>query len=97
VVIVAFVLGPYLLLGLFAWWQRGESIVSWLLLAVTVILATWGVYLFGLDSYRYHTDSEYRMAQRMTALFVPLLQWAAVLVVGVILLGNWALTRMMSR
>jgi hypothetical protein len=97
VVIVAFVLGPYPLLGLFAWWRRGESIVSWFLLAVTVILATWGVYLFGLDSYRYHTEFEYRMSQRMTVFFVPLLQWAAVLMVGLVLLGNWAITRMMSR
>jgi hypothetical protein len=97
VVIAAFVIGPYLLLGLLAWWQRGESIASWLLLAVTVILATGGVYLFGLDSYRYHTDWQYRMAQRLTVLLVPLLQWAAVLVVGLALLWNWATTRMMSR
>ena len=91
--IVAFVLGPYLLLGLLAWWQRGESILSWLLLAVAVILATWGVCLFGLDSYWYHTDWQYRMSQRMTVLVAPPLQWAAVLVFGLVLLGNWVVTR----
>jgi hypothetical protein len=86
VFIVAFLLGPYLLLGLLAWWRRGKSIASWLLLAVTVILATWGVCLFGLDSYWYHTDWQYRMAMRMAVLLVPLLQWAALPVVGLVLL-----------
>jgi hypothetical protein len=93
VFVAAFVLGPYLLLGLLAWWQRRESIVSWLLLAVAVILATWGVCLFGLDSYLYHTDWEYRMSQRMTVLVAPALQWAAVLVAGLVLLGKWAVMR----
>ena len=88
-ILIAFVLGPYLLLGLLARWQRAESIVSWLLLAVTVIVATWGLSLFGLDSYWYHTDWQYRMAMRLTVLLVPLLQWAAVLVVGLVLLWNW--------
>lgn len=93
-VVLAFVLGPYLLLGLLAWWQRGEPIASWFLLVVTATLATLGVYMFGLDSYRYHTDFEYRMSQRMTVFLVPLLQWAAALMVGLV---NWAIIRMMSR
>jgi hypothetical protein len=93
VLIAAFVFGPYLVLGLLAGWQRGESIVSWLLLAVAVVLATWGVCLFGLDCYWYHTDWQYRMTMRMTVLLVPPLQWAVVLVVGPVLLGNWAGTR----
>jgi uncharacterized membrane protein len=83
--VVAYVLGPYLLLGLFAWWHRGKSIVSWLLLALTVLLATWGVCLFGLDSHWYHTDWQYRMTMRLTVLLVPLLQWAAGLVVVLVL------------
>jgi hypothetical protein len=90
VFIVDFVLGPYLLLGLLAWWQRGKSIVSWLLLAVAVILATWGVCLFALDSYWYHTDWQYRMSQRMTVLLVPPWQWTAVLAVGLVLLGDYS-------
>jgi hypothetical protein len=93
VIVVAFVLGPYLLLGLLAWGHRGKAIVSRLLLAVAVVLAAWGLYLFGLDSYRYHTVAEHRMVQRMTVLLVPLLQWAAVLLVGLGLLGNWAIRR----
>jgi uncharacterized membrane protein len=93
VIVVAFVLGPYLLLGLLAWRQRGKAIASRVLLAVAVVLAAWGLYLFSLDSYRYHTVAEYRMVQRMTVLLVPLLQWAAVLLVGLGLLGNWAIRR----
>jgi hypothetical protein len=51
------------------------------------------VCLFGLDCYWYHTDWQYRMTMRMTVLLVPPLQWAVVLVVGLVLLGNWATTR----
>jgi hypothetical protein len=81
--------------------RRGDRpvpgrIVSRLLLTVAVILATWSLYLFGLDSYRHHTDPEYLIAQRMNDRIL-LLQWAAVLVVGLVLLGNWAITRLMSR
>ena len=49
-------------------------------------LSAWGLYLFGEDSYRYHTESEYRMVQRKVAFFVPLLQWAVGLLVGLALL-----------
>ena len=93
VLAAGFVLGPYLLLGLLALGHRGKAIRSRVLLAVAVVLAAWGLYLFGLDSYRYHTVAEHRMVQRMTVLLVPLVQWAAVLLVGLGLLGNWALRR----
>lgn len=84
--IVLFVIGPYLLLALFAWRQRGQRAASWVLLAVAVGMSAWGLYVFAEDSYRYHTEPQYRMVQRMAVFFVPLLQWAVVLVVGLALL-----------
>jgi hypothetical protein len=81
-IIVLFVIGPYCLLSVLAWWQRARTAVSWGLLAVTIALSAWGLYLFGEDSYRYHTDPDYRVVQRMTAFMVPLVQWSVVLAVG---------------
>ena len=87
--IVLFVIGPYLLLALFAWQHRSQLAASWTLLAVAVSLSAWGLYLFAEDSYRYHTEPEHRMVQRMTVFFVPLLQWTVVLLVGLVLLVRW--------
>jgi hypothetical protein len=84
--IVLFVIGPYLLLALLAWRQRGQPAASWVLLAVAVGVSAWGFYILGEDSYRYHTEPQYRTLQRMAVFFVPLLQWAVVLVVGFALL-----------
>ena len=70
--IVLFVIGPYLLLSLFAWRKRNQSASSWVLLVVAVGMSVWGLYVFGEDSYRYHTDQRYRMVQRMAVFFVPL-------------------------
>ena len=86
--VVLFVVGPYLLLGLFAWRQRGRPTASWALLAVAVGLSTWGLYAFGEDSYRYHTEPEYRRVQRTVVFLVPLGQWAAVLAAGLGLLAR---------
>ena len=88
-IIVLFVIGPYLLLALFAWRKRGQPATSWVLLVVAVGMSVWGLYVFGEDSYRYHTDQRYRMVQRMAVFFVPLVQWAIVLVVGLVLLVSW--------
>jgi uncharacterized protein YjbJ (UPF0337 family) len=85
-IIVLFVIGPYLLLALFAWRQRGRPTASWVLLAVAVGMSAWGLYVFGEDSYRYHTEPQYRNVQRLAVFFVPLVQWAIVLVVGLVLL-----------
>jgi hypothetical protein len=71
--------------------RRGNSIVSWLLLAVAAILATWSLYLSGLECYRYHNDP----VRWINRLFV--LQWAAVLVLGLVLLGKWANPWLTSR
>jgi hypothetical protein len=91
--IVVFVIGPYLLLALFAWRQRGQPAASWLLLAVAVGMSAGGLYVFGEDSYRYHTEPQYRVLLRMAVFFVPLLQWAVVLVVSLALLVRWLTAR----
>jgi hypothetical protein len=78
-------IGPYLLLALFAWWHRGRRAASWVLFAVAVGLSAWGLWVFGMDSYRYHSEPHYRMIQRMDVFVVPLWQWAVVLAVGLAL------------
>jgi uncharacterized membrane protein len=92
--ILLFVIGPYLLLALFAWQQRDRPTASWVLLAVAVgMSAVWGLCVFGEVSYRYHTDLHYRMVFRLAVSFVPLVQWAIVLVVGLVLLVGWLIAR----
>jgi hypothetical protein len=87
--VILFVIGPYAALGAFARWQRGKAGVSRALLAVTAALATLGLFVFGTDSYRYHTEPQYRPGQRMAVFLVPLLQWAVTLAVGLVLVGMW--------
>jgi hypothetical protein len=84
--IVLFIIGPYLLLALLAWRQRGRPAASWTLLAVAVVMSAWGLYVLGEDSYRYHTEPQYGKYQRLAGCFVPLVQWAIVLLVGLGLL-----------
>jgi hypothetical protein len=84
-----FLIGPYLLLALFAWRQRRQPAASWVLLAVAVGMSAWGLYFFGEDSYRYHTEPQYRVVQRSDVFFAPLLQWALVLVVSLAFLVRW--------
>jgi hypothetical protein len=92
--LVLFIIGPYVLLALFAWRQRGQAAAAWVLLAVAVGMSAWGLYLVGEDSYRYHTDPQYRMVQRVVGFYVPLLQWAVVLVAGWTLLAWWLSSRL---
>ena len=80
--IVLFIVGPYLCLAMAAWLYRGKLASSWTLLVVVVGLSAWGLYVLGMDSHRYHTDANYRKVQRMAAFFVPLVQYAAVVLVG---------------
>jgi hypothetical protein len=86
VFIGAWVIGPYLLLALLARWQRGQSVASWALLIVALGLSSWGLYTSGVDSYRYFTEPRYRMIQRTAVFFVPLSQWAMVVLIGLALL-----------
>jgi hypothetical protein len=91
--VILFVVGPYLLLGWLAWRQRGRRVVSWALLAVAAALSAWGVAVFAVDSYRYHTEPQYRLVQRVAVFFVPLLQWAVVALAGLALLAGRSSTR----
>jgi hypothetical protein len=88
-ILVLLEMGPYLLLGLLAWGQRSRRAASWTLLGVAVALSALGVYVAGVDSYRYHTEWQYRMIERYAPLVVALLQWVVVLFVGLALLVCW--------
>lgn len=92
--LMLYVAGPYVLLGALAWAYRTQRGASWGLLVVALGVAALGLYLFGIDSYRYHTDPEYRQVQRMTAFVVPILQGAVVLTTG---LGLWIRRRLLLR
>jgi hypothetical protein len=88
-----FVVGPYLVTGGLAWMQRGRRVASGLLLVAASLLAAWGLYVYGVDCYRYHTDPNYRMVQRVGIFMVPLCQWLVTLVLGAFLLGSWVESR----
>ena len=83
--IVLFVIGPYVVLALLAWRYRNRLSASRLLLALVSVMSVWGLYIFGEDCYRYFTEPEYRKVQRMAVLVVPLVQWPATLLSGVVL------------
>jgi hypothetical protein len=91
--IVLFLIGPYLVMGWLAWTQRGRRVVSGILPAVASLRALWGLYVSGLDCYRYHTEPHYRLVQRMGIFVVPLCQWLVTLLLGSVLLGLWLRTR----
>ena len=91
--IASFVVGPYLVTAWLAWMQRGRRVVSGVLLASASLLAAWGLYVYGMDCYRYHTEPNYRMVQRFGIFVVPLCQWLVTLVLGAFLLGSWAGSR----
>lgn len=83
-IIALFVVGPYLLLAALARRQRARAMASWSLLAVAVGLSAWGLATFGWHGYRYHVEPQYRLVQNMALFSVPLLQWAIVLLVGLV-------------
>jgi hypothetical protein len=87
--IALFVVGPYLVTAWMAWMQRGRRVASGLLLAAASLLAAWGLYVYGVDCYRYHTEPNYRMVQRLGIFMVPLCQWLVTLVLGAFVLGLW--------
>jgi len=81
-IVALFVVGPYLLLASLAWRLRARATASRALLAVAVGLSAWGLATFGWHGYRYHAEPQYRALQNMALFSVPLLQWVAVLLVG---------------
>ena len=78
-IIVLLMVGPYLVLALLAWRRRDNSAVSKAFFVLALFFAAVGLYVSGVDSYRYHTEPHYRLVQRMTIFIVPLAQWAVVL------------------
>lgn len=85
---LAFLLAPYLLLGLVAWRERERRLVSNLLFVAVLVLSLGGTILLGVDSYRFHTVPEHRLVQRMTILVVPMLQSTAAIAMGLVLQAN---------
>ena len=84
ILIVSFIVGPYLLLAFLAWLPRHQTKDSWTLLALAVMIASGGLYVFGSHSYSWHTDPQFRKAQSMVIFLVPLGQWAIILFVTVV-------------
>jgi len=89
---LAFLVVPYLVLGLLAWRERERRSHSNLLFIVVLVLSLGGTILLGADSYRFHTVPEHRLVQRMTILVVPMLQSTAAIAIGLLLQANRMLT-----
>ncbi|WP_339748727.1 hypothetical protein [uncultured Rubinisphaera sp.] len=88
--VIAFVIGPYLLMAIYAWIWRANPPASYLCLTIVLVLSTGGLYFFALDSYRYHTVPDYRKIQRMVVFLVPLFQWVVAMVAGFLIWGKAA-------
>ena len=89
---LAFLVAPYLLLGLLAWRERERRRLSDLLFINVLFLSLGGTILLGADSYRFHTVPEHRLVQRMTIIVVPMLQSTAAIAIGLLLQANRMLT-----
>ena len=89
---LAFLVVPYLVLGLLAWRERERHSLSNLLFIVVLFLSLGGTILLGADSYRFHTLPEHRLVQRMTIIVVPMLQSTAAIAIGLVLQANRMLT-----
>ena len=93
IIVLIFLIGPYMLFGLFAWLYRRNKTVARVMLAIVIGVAVCGLYAVGLDSYRYYTDPEYARVQRLIVPVVALVQWCVVAVVALWLLGVWLVGR----
>lgn len=89
-----FLLSPYLLLAMLAWWHRLNRRQSAGLFMLTVLLVGFGVWLLAAEASGYRTalaesprgpDYMRHRYQRMELFIVPALQWLACLVIGVVL------------
>jgi hypothetical protein len=95
-VFAVFLLSPYLLLALFAWWQRHNSRRHRVALFVlTMLVVAFGVLLLAAEASGYRAalaasprgpDYMRDRYQRMELFIVPVLQWIACLVIGLTLL-----------
>lgn len=86
-VLVAFLVGPLLFLALMAWRRRARPAWARRFLALAAVLGAAGLGVLGWDCYRYHTDPEFRNVRSMNAVLVPLGQWAAVLLVWLLVVA----------
>lgn len=89
---LAFLVVPYLVLGLLAWRERQRRRHSNLLFIVVLLLSLGGTILLGADSYRFHTVPEHRLVQRITIIVVPMLQSTAAIAIGLLLQADRVLT-----
>ncbi len=53
-----------------------------------VVLSLGGTSLLGIDSYHFHNVPEHRLVQRMTIIFVPMLQSTAAIAVALLFQTN---------
>lgn len=93
ILVVLFIVGPYLVFASLAWCHRGPREGVWALLAIAIGISVCGLYTFGDHSYRWHTDPNYRKVQSMAIFFVPLIQWAIVLLIGISLVVRAQISR----
>jgi hypothetical protein len=93
ILVVLFIVGPCLVFASLAWCHRGPREGEWTLLAIAIGISACGLYAFGDHSFRWHTDPNFRKVQSMTIFFVPLIQWAIVLVVGISLVVRAQISR----
>jgi hypothetical protein len=83
---LALVVVPYLLLGWLAGSVSERSTAARLLFITTLFLSLGGTALLGLDTSTRYTGPEPGLAQSVTMIVVPLLQFMAVSLLGLIFL-----------
>jgi len=82
---LAFIVAPYLLLGLLAGRVRKQRADSGFLFIATVLLSLGGTLLLALNGFHHRPVPEPGLVQSVTIIVVPLLQLLAVTVLGLIL------------
>lgn len=83
--VIGFLLGPPLFLALAAWRRRTHPTRSRVLFGVAVVLAAGGLGVLGFDLYRYGSDPQFRRTANMNRVLVPVVQWAVLVAVWVIM------------
>ncbi|MDA1051421.1 MAG: hypothetical protein O3C40_13195 [Planctomycetota bacterium] len=97
-IFAVFLFSPYLLLGLFAWWQRHNSRRHRVALFVlTVLVVAFGVWALASEAAGFRAalaesprgpDYMRDRYQRMELFIVPVLQWIACLLIGAALFAD---------
>ena len=65
--LLVYIVSPYALLGLLAWWQQPNRGRSWFILMAILAIAAFGLWGFGLSCYRHQTNENWRKAMDLTA------------------------------